>query len=156
MLNQGGVETKADSVDVKEYLAVLLKRKWLVLVCFLLSMAATTAFLFTRQSIYRADLKLLVTSAGASLPQAEVSREDEYSFYATQMDIMKSQTMLRRIQQRMKKTQDELRENLVDLKIDRVRGSDIIVISVDSPSTDFARDFANTLAEEFLRFREEK
>ena len=42
MLNQGGVETKADSVDVKEYLAVLLKRKWLVLVCFLLSMAATT------------------------------------------------------------------------------------------------------------------
>ena len=80
MLNQGMAENKAESVDVKEYLAVLLKRKWLVLVCFLLSMAGATAFLFTRQQIFRANAKLLVTSYGQGVPTTEVVREDSVSF----------------------------------------------------------------------------
>jgi capsular exopolysaccharide synthesis family protein len=149
-------ESRAESVDIKEYLAIILKRKWLVLICFLLSMAASTAFLFTRQSIWRANCKLLVTSAGAALPSAELSREDERSFYSTQVEIMSSPTMLRRVQQRLKKTDDEVRENLTNLKISPIRGTQIILISVDSPSRDFARDFANALAEEYFRFREEQ
>ena len=156
MLNQAGGEPRAESVDIKEYLAVLLKRKWLVLVCFLLSMAGTTAFLFTRQPIYRASGKMLITYAGGSMPITEITREDEGRFFSTQIDIMLSQTMLRRVQQRMKKTPEEVRENLVDLKITAVRGAAIMLISVDSPSKDFARDFANTMADEYLKFREEQ
>ena len=96
MINQAPAEARAESVDIKEYLAVLLKRKWLVLVCFLLSMAGTTAFLFTRQPIYRANAKMLVTVAGGILPTAEVTA-DGAGFYATQIDIMLSQTMLKRV-----------------------------------------------------------
>src|ERR1043166_7707925 len=155
MINQGPPESRAESVDIKEYLAVLLKRKWLVLVCFLLSMAGTTAFLSTRQPIYRANAKLLVTVSGSALPTAEVQAEGS-GFYATQIDIMLSQTMLKRIQTRLKKTPDEIRQNLVDLRVAPVRGSHIILITVDSPSRDFARDFGNALCEEYLRFREEE
>src|SRR5437867_5588519 len=103
MINPSPADTRAESVDIKEYLAVLLKRKWLVLVCFLLSMAGTTAFLFTRQPIYRSNAKLLVTVAGGVLPTAEVQSEGA-GFYATQIDILLSQTMLKRVQTRMKKT----------------------------------------------------
>jgi capsular exopolysaccharide synthesis family protein len=154
MMNPGTSENRAESVDIKEYLAVLLKRKWLVLVCFLLSMAGTTAFLFTRQPIYRANAKLLVTISGGVMPSAEV-REEGGGFYATQIDIMMSQTMLKRVQLRMKKSTDEIRENLTNLKISPVRGSDILMITVDSPSADFARDFADSLAAEYLQFRNE-
>lgn len=156
MINQNAPESRSESVDIKEYIAVLLKRKWLVLICFLLSMAGTTAFLFTRQQVYEADAKLLVTTAGGSIPVSEVTREDESRFYATQMDILRSQTMLRRIQQRMGKTADEIRENLVDLKVEPVRGSAILMVSVESPSTDFAKDFANTLCAEYMHFRDEQ
>ncbi len=156
MIGPGTGETKTESVDVKEYIAVVLKRKWLVLVCFLLSMAATTAFLFTRQPIYRANCKLLVTTAGTALPSAELSREDARTFYATQIEIMSSPTMLRRVQQRLKKTAEEVRENLTNLKVTTVRGATIILITVDSPSRDFARAFANALAEEYFRFRDEQ
>src|SRR5579862_1778511 len=149
-------DNRNESVDIKEYIAVLLKRKWLVLICFLLSMAGTTAFLFTRQQVYQADGKLLVTTAGGSLPVSEVTREDESRFYATQIDIIKSQTMLHRVQQRMRKTADEIRENLVDMKVEPVRGSAILMISVQSPSTDFAKDFANTVCEEYMHFRDEQ
>ncbi len=155
MFNQTPAEARPEAVDIKEYLAVLLKRKWLILVCFLLSMAGATVFLFTRQPIYRANARLLVTTAG-SLPTAEVVVEQARTFFATQLNIMQSQTMLRRVQQRMKKTPDEIRENLVNLKVSAVSGSDIILISVDSPSREFARDFANALAQEYLLFRDEE
>src|SRR5206468_10270136 len=120
----------------------------------LLSMAGTTAFLFTRQPIYRANAKMLVTVSGGILPTAEVTA-DGAGFYATQIDIMLSQTMLKRVQTRMKKTPDEIRENLVDLKVAAIRGSDIILVTADSPSRDFARDFGNALCEEYVLFREE-
>jgi capsular exopolysaccharide synthesis family protein len=145
----------AESVDIKEYLAVLLKRKWLILVCFLLTMAGATAFLFTQQSIYRANVKLLVVETGGT-PTAETVIENEQTFYATQINIMQSQTMLRRVQQRMKKTAAEIKENLANLKISVVSGSDIILIAVDSPSRDFAREFATALTQEYLLFRDEE
>jgi capsular exopolysaccharide synthesis family protein len=157
MLNQPiGAEGKQESVDVKEYLAVLLKRKWLVLVCFLLSMALTTAFLFTRQPIYRATAKMLITVTGGSLPTSEITRENERNFMATQIEIMKGQPMLRRVQQRLKKAPTEITENLSNLEIKAAGGNAIIVISVDSPSKEFARDFANALADEYLKFRDEQ
>jgi capsular exopolysaccharide synthesis family protein len=144
-------------VDVKEYLAVLLKRKWLVLVCFLLSMACTTAFLFTRQPIYRSDAKLFVTTANFDIvPGNDLIRVGEQSFYSTADQVMQSQGMLRRVQVRMRKTPQEISENLNALHTGRMGGSDIILVSVDSPSKDFARDFANALCDEFLKFRDEE
>src|SRR5271154_258049 len=154
--NQNGGENRPENVDIKEYLVVLLKRKWLVLICFLLSMAGTTAFLFTRQPIYRADAKMLVQSAGGSMPVSEVMREDESRFYATEINILTGQTMWRRVQQRLRKTPEEVHENLYDLKVDVVRGSSILQVTVDSPSADFATTYANALCEEYLRYRDEQ
>ena len=156
MMNQPApTEGRAESVDIKEYLAVLLKRKWLILACLLLSVAGATAFLFTRQPIWRANARMLITTTGA-LPTAEAIVEDGRTFFATQLNIMQSQTMLRRVQQRLKKTPEEVRENLANLKITLISGSDIIQLSVDSPSKEFARDFANALAQEYLFFRDEE
>jgi uncharacterized protein involved in exopolysaccharide biosynthesis len=154
--NQNGGENRSESVDIKEYIVVLLKRKWLVLICFLLSMAGTTAYLFTRPPIYRANAKMRVTTAGGSLPVSEVMREDESRFYATEINILTGQTMLRRVQQRLRKTPEETQENLFDLKVEVVRGSSILQVTVDSFSTDFAKDFANALCEEYLRYRDEQ
>ncbi len=156
MVNPTNNEAAATSVDVKEYLAVLLKRKWLVLVCFLLSMACMTAFLFTRQPIYRAAAKLFVSTTGG-VPTSDIVSESDQTFYSTAIEVMRSQTMLRRIQQRMHKIPAEMRENLADLKIIRATtGADLILVTVDSPSKDFSRDFANALCDEYLKFREEE
>jgi capsular exopolysaccharide synthesis family protein len=154
--NQSSGERRPENVDIKEYIVVLLKRKWIVLICFLLSMIGTTAFLFTRQPIYRADAKMLVRNAGGSVPVSEVMREDESRFYATEINILTGQTMGRRVQQRLKKTADEIRQNLYALKVDVVRGSSILQVTVDSPSSEFATIYANTLCEEYLRYRDEQ
>lgn len=155
MMNQNIGEPKQESVDLKEYLFILLKRKWLILLCFLLSMAGTTAYLYTRQPIYRATARLLVTYAGRDMPTANIQSEGR-TFFGTAASVMRSQVMLRRVQQRMKKTPAEFRENLSQLSITPVRASDIILVAVNSPSRDFAREFANVLCDEYLRFREEQ
>jgi capsular exopolysaccharide synthesis family protein len=157
MLNQPvGVEGKEGNIDVKEYLSVVLKRKWLILVCFLLSMALTTAFLFTRQPIYRASSKLFISVAGPSQPTSEITRESDRDFLTTQVEIMKGQPMLWRVLQRLKKAPTEIQENLANLAITAAGGGAILIISVDSPSKEFARDFSNALAEEYLKFRDEQ
>jgi capsular exopolysaccharide synthesis family protein len=157
MLNQTLNDAQNESVDVKEYLAILLKRKWLILVCFLLSMAFTTAFLFTRQPVYRANAKILVTMPGYSRQSSDVTVDrGDRIFYPTMVEVMRSQTMLRRVQQRLRKTAEEVRENLVRLNISRAGESDIVIVSVDSPSRDFAREFANAVCDEYLKFRDEE
>ena len=110
----------------------------------------------SRTPIYRANVKLLVTKSGLGTPAGGSTREDDNRFIATQADILRSVTILRRTQQRMKKTVEEVRDNLTGLNVAPVRGADIIIVSVESPSPDFAKEFANELTEEYLRFRDEQ
>ena len=122
-------------------------------VCFVMSLALLTAC--ERPPIYRATAKLFVsTTVGVST--VDIVGENDTTFYNTAIEIMRSQTMLRRVQQRMHKSPAEMRENLANLKIVRILGADLILITVDSPSRDFVRDFTNALCDEYLKFREEE
>jgi len=118
---------------------------------FLVLSAALLAGCESRTPIYRANVKLLITHPSATTPA-----DDEDQFVATQKDILSSQLLLHRTEQHMNKTAEEVRDNLADLKVTPIRGSDIIVVSVDSPSPDFAKDLGNALVAEYLKFRDEQ
>lgn len=108
-----------------------------------------------RTPIYRASAKLFVSTTGG-VPTGDLVTANDATFYNTACEIMRSQTMLRRVQQRLHKTPVEMRENLANLKIVRSAGADLMLITVDSPAQDFARDFANAVCDEYLKFREEE
>ena len=145
---------QSQSVDIKEYLAILWRRKWLVLFCGALSLGGMTVFLFTRQPIWRINAKLLVTHSGSAMPASEIVHEEDTRFVATQIEVMQGPTMLRKIQQRMKKTPQQIEENLTSLKITQNGGTDILLIMVDTPAQEFGREFINVLVDEYLKFRE--
>ncbi len=105
--------------------------------------------------IYRVKAKLLVSTVGPAVAGNASIREDTDRFIATQIEIMMGSAILRRVQDRLRKTPDEIRDNLANLKVAPVHGADIMVITVDSPSADFARDFASTFVQEYLKFRDE-
>ena len=56
--------------------------------------------------------------------------------------------MLGRVQARLHKTTEEIRDNLLDLEVVRLPGTDIVRVSADSRSADFAKDFINALIDE--------
>jgi len=122
---------------------------------FALSAAAITAC-DLGPPVYRANAKLFVSRAVAAIPAGESLREDNDRFVNTQIVIMQSATVLRRVQQRLRKTPEEVRELLANLKIARVGNADIIAVSVESRSADFAKEFANAVMDEYLRFRDEQ
>ncbi len=110
---------------------------------------------FMRKPVYRADVELLVTVAGNGAPSSDLIREDDDHFFETARAILLSQTMQRRVAQTMKLNLDEFRRNLTRIEVAQWPHSDILVVSVDSPSRDFARDCANTFGNEYLRYRDE-
>jgi uncharacterized protein involved in exopolysaccharide biosynthesis len=123
------------------------------------SLVLSVAFLAacgSRTPIYRANIKLLVARSGTTAQSNDLSNEDANRFAARQAEILLGQPLLRRTEQHMNKTAEEVRDNLANLKVTPVRGSNIIVVSVDSPSHDFAKDFANALVSEYLKFRAEQ
>ena len=145
---------QGQSVDIKEYLAILWRRKWLIVFCLTLSLGGMTVFLFTRQTIWRINAKLLITRTGSGLPEADVTRDDPDRFIPTQIEIITGPTVLRRIQQRMKKTPEQIIDNIKAFKVARQGGTDIILVTVDSPSQEFAREFISDALDEYLKIRE--
>ena len=153
-MNDNNNNEQGQSVDIKEYLAILWRRKWLIVFCLALSLGGMTVFLFTRQTIWRVDAKLLITKTGSGLPASEVTHDDTDRFVPTQIEILTGPTVLRRIQQRMKKTPEQINENVLSFKVTRQSGTDILLVTVDSPSQEFAREFINILVDEYLKVRE--
>jgi uncharacterized protein involved in exopolysaccharide biosynthesis len=121
----------------------------------LVCVVALVAACESRSPVYRAKIKLLITRSGAT-PADGSADEDIDRFVATQRDVLLGLNVLRRTEQRMNRTAEEVRNKLADVKVTPVRGADIIVVSVDSPSPDFAKEFANTLVSEYLKFRDEQ
>ena len=155
MIN-GQENEQTQSVDVKEYLAILWRRKWLVVFCCLISLGGMTAYLFSRQSIWRVNAKLLITQIGSGVTASEVVHEDEQRFVSTQIEVMLGPTIMRRIQQRMKKTTEQIQDNIKIFKVEKAGATDILLITVESPAPEFAREFINVLVDEYLKFREKQ
>lgn len=132
------------------------KRRALAGVIVFAGLAVSAGFyFFFRTPIYRADLELLVTTAGKAAPSCDLIREDDDHFFETARAILLSRTMQGRVAQTMKLNPDEFHRDLTRIEVRQWPHSDVIVVSVDSPSRDFARDCANTFGNEYLRYRDE-
>jgi len=105
--------------------------------------------------VYRASAKLFVSTAD-NLPAAEQTPEKENAFYSTAIEVMRSGEFQRRVQAQMHKTETEVHANLTQLKISRIPGADLILVTVDSPSRDFASDFADAVIDEYVKFFSEQ
>jgi len=105
---------------------------------------------------YRATVKLLVTRAGMSVTSAEELREADTTFYETQTAILQSQTLLHRTGKRLKMDSAEVRQSLTGVDVVRLGKSDVIIITVTGSSERFVSEFATSLVDEYLKWRDEQ
>ena len=122
-------------------------------VCLILSVALFTAC--ERRPIYRANAKLFVSTVGG-VQTAEFAPENDNVFYDTAIAVMRSQTLLQRVQQRIHKSPSEMRAGLSGLKVVRAPGADLLLVTVDSTACEFARDAANALVDEYVKYFDEQ
>ncbi|MFO1490884.1 MAG: polysaccharide biosynthesis tyrosine autokinase [Kiritimatiellia bacterium] len=146
-----------DISDFKQYFHVIVKRIWLVTLCFIIAVAVAVVSLL-RQVPYYSCTAVIQINRGSALPG--VSRGNEgpsgADYYAVQEEALNSSALWQRAAERMQMPGPELRAQIIGRRISSQRNTARISISIESYEPVVGSRFANVLAEEYIDFRNEQ
>ena len=143
--------------DLKQYFHIVVKRIWLVALCFVIALAVTVVNLSREVPVYRASATLLLSS-GLPLPQ-QVRQEEQIlqgDYMETQTKIIQSGAIISRAREKMNRPTEEISSKLVKIKAGPIGKSAMILVIADSLESQFAADFANAICEAYLEFKAEE
>ncbi len=90
-----------ETIDLRDYLAVILRRKWTILTVFLIVVVTVGIYTFKTRPVYKASATVEINAAQPQLTpfsQASEARLVEQARYlSTQADILKSRTLATRV-----------------------------------------------------------
>ncbi len=143
--------------DLKQYFHVVVKRIWLVALCFVVSLAVTVSMLVRQVAVYRSRVSMLFTE-GLKLPAVMKQQEIEVrgEFIETTLQIIQSNLIISRARERMNRPAEEISSKLVRVWADMGWKTAIMYIQCESTDPVFASEFANAMAAEFLEFKTEE
>jgi capsular exopolysaccharide synthesis family protein len=157
-------EKAIDIVDIKEYVGIILKRKWLVIACFIVCLGTMTVILMLQQPTYTAvakiqtmpgmdidsPIRLAESQARASLPNALDNLRSEELINRTLAAVIQERNMPPNAG-----SAAEVRSRFIkNMSAAAAKGgSTVIILSVESLDKGFARDFVNRWADEFIAFK---
>lgn len=145
-------------VDLKHYFHIIIKRIWLVALCFVISISVTVVNMVNQVPIYRASASV-VLSRGLNLPERLKDRDLENVFgdvIDTQMRILQSGTLIARARDRMNLPSEEISAKLQRISVYPLGRASILVVSVDALDPQFAADFANAMIDAYLEYKAEE
>ncbi|MCC6352239.1 MAG: polysaccharide biosynthesis tyrosine autokinase [Verrucomicrobiae bacterium] len=134
----------------------LRRRAWVVVLIFTVSMAIAVVYLNNQPDVYRAMGKLIVAPRIANIV-ADAYSDVDPRFYATQVEIMEGSILRGRVSRRLTHFQDRYgRMPDAKLRAELPRISSIFRVWVDSPNGEFARQYVDTLFDEFMKYKREQ
>lgn len=144
--------------DFMRYWEILLKRKWLALAVLVTVLSAAALYTFTRPQIFRSSAKIQIEPEQNIVPYQDVldTARDNPLYLQTQAEILKSRRLLSRVVQRLEmarepeQVQRYARWFSTQVETEPIRGTQIVQISFLSPDPEFAAQFTNAIAEEYI------
>jgi polysaccharide biosynthesis transport protein len=163
---------------LRDYLYILLKRKWLVIGAFLTIFLAVALYTFLRTPIFRATAKLQITkdnpgsqvSGAGKLPEL-FGYDTAEKFQETQYKILQSWSLAQGVVQALnlkeepefksikeknpEKTEAEIEKAIADLfmkklEVNPVRNSYLVEVAFQSPDKSLAQKVVNAIADEYM------
>jgi succinoglycan biosynthesis transport protein ExoP len=146
-----------DIVDLKQYFHVVVKRIWLVALCFVISVSVTVVMLMRQVPVFRTSTTMLF-SKGLELPREVKMKEQEVwgEYMETQLRILQSNLIIARAREAVNRPADEISRKLVRVWAEQAWKAAFVYIRVESLDPVFAADFANAMAEQYLDFKAEE
>ena len=146
-----------DISDFKQYFHVIVKRIWLVTLCFIIAVAVAVVSLLRQVDYYRCTAVVQI-SRGSPLPGMSSQRGGPggADYYAVQEILLRSSALRQRATERMQMPGAELQAQIRGLSVNIDRGTARINISIESYEPVIGSRFANVLAEEYIDFRNEQ
>ncbi len=149
-------------IDLRSYLKVLLRRKWILVSSIGLLLVFTLLFSFLSPKVFEASTAVLIDQRGRefafSSPSGYIRRQSEIN---NQCEILRSESLAQRVIESLKSRSssaglsvlvgpDSVEALLKSISSKQVRDTDIISISARAPTADEAALIANTVADCFL------
>jgi polysaccharide biosynthesis transport protein len=169
-------ESGADKIQIRDYLSVVLKRKWWIISCVAAAFIFATYYNMTRVPIFRGTATLQIMQDNTSSLVSSDRKSDFDSafsstdkFYETQYKLLNSRAIAYRIIDSMNlmdhpqykhikdsNSQDSKRD-LADeftgqLRVSPVKNSYLVEISFESPDSKLAMQVPNAICREYLKF----
>jgi capsular exopolysaccharide synthesis family protein len=96
-----GHEQDEDTINLREYWAIIVKRKWTVITFFMIVLISVVVATFLMTPIYRASLTLQIERTSAKIVDFKdvnpVESSQERDFYQTQYELLKSRSLAERV-----------------------------------------------------------
>lgn len=155
------------SIHIKDYMAVLRRRKWIFISFFLITVTTITIGTFKQQNVYRATATVIVDSkspevlSGRDVKNVVELGESDYGGYRdymeTQQEIIKSRRLAHAVikklklldQEEFKKAKDPLDAILKKLDVKSVRDTRMLEIQIEDKNPKQAALIANEFAKSY-------
>ena len=164
-------------MELRDYINVVLARRWWIIGPALLVLAAALAFSLLQDPLYDSRVMILadINKAGESATDALYSLAfgDPNTFIQTQAEIIKTRTMARAVHERLQYDYEEARyareegeevyipasvpppeELLKSVKVERSQNTNVFQIAITDHDPLLARDIAQAYAEEYILDRQ--
>lgn len=151
------MHTEQSAVDIRTYLKILSRRKWLVLATFLVVVASTALVTWRLTPIYESVARVEVQPTSSS--PSETSRVleslvDPTRGLQTQVELVKSQAVLAVAARKLGiASTDDLEDSLA---VELLPDTQIVEITVEHESPNEASDWANAVANAYITFRRDR
>ncbi len=145
-------------MDTREYLSLLWRGKWIIILCAVLAIGVGFYLIFTLQPVYEARTKVLIVERSLSNElfgqyDIEYSTNREVNF-KTQIEILSSRQFREEI---IKKLSLKIKPGALagKINISGVKGTNVINIGVQDSDPELAAQIANMLAQVYIDWRME-
>lgn len=151
------VNSGFDLVKIKQYLHIVVRRIWIVAICFTVAMIMSVMKVSKQEAVFSATSSMLLTR-GTPLPGQSVGQEQNIfgDFIDTQVRIMNSRDVLNRAKEILNYPPTEIARLLRKITVYPMGRSSIIAITVQSLDAQFSADFANAIANAYIEFKAEE
>lgn len=165
-------EEREGSVNFGEYLRIILRGRWIILICFLLVLGTSTYYTYKMEPIYQASTTIMIEDKGR-MEQSIFGFSgflNAQTMITNQVEVLKSRTLAERVLASLslspyrdklnlmadytksgdpKTYESRLRELRQTIAVEPIIDTDIIVLKVTANSSFEAAFLANAIAEEF-------
>jgi len=146
-----------EEIDLRKIFSIVLKRKWLIVIFFLIAVAGAVIYLHFKIPVYRATTTLLIEKevSKSSVREAIGIETRQKDYYQTQYAIIKSRKLIEEVIKKLGLAGSENPKNYVSgllgaITVKPVGSTRLVDISVDDPDPEKAAVTVNTLAEVYI------
>ena len=147
-----------DLVRLKQYLHIIVRRIWIVAICFVISLVISVMQVSKQEAIYRSATSLLLTR-GSQLPGLRMQDMETSifgEFMDTQVRIINSAVVIDKAIENLNMPRSEMNRLKPRISVWQVGKSALVSIQVESLDANFSAEYANQLARAYLSFKDDE